>query len=208
MIWPYLPLQSHLLHLSHPYLSSSTLAGLHFPKHPMLFLCFYDFSCSINTSVPQGFFPYPLLYSINTSVPLGFFPYPLLYWCYALFFYVLIYTQSFNKIPELLSLALNCLLGGMPQSITAWYVGTFGHFTYTSNLTGLKLNSLFSYICSFSFVPYLIQGVIFPAVIQYGNMSPFRFFLISSQYQIFIKSHRVYSQRHSLLSHPITTILF
>lgn len=96
----------------------------------------------------------------------------------------------------------------MPQSITACYVGTLGHFTYTSNLTGLKLNSLFSYICSFSFVPYLIQGVIFPAVIRYGNMSPFRFFLISSQYQIFIKSHRVYSQRHSLLSHPITTILF
>lgn len=81
------------------------------------------------------------------------------------------YTLRFSKIPDLLSLALNRLLGIMSLFITAYYACILGHFTYTSNSTGLKLNSLFPYICSFSFVPYLLQGAIFPVVIQYGNMS-------------------------------------
>lgn len=129
MTWPCLPLQSHSWHLSHSTLNESILAGLHFPKHVRLLLRFCAFSCSLNTSDRQGFFCHPLLC-----------------WCYSLSFYVLILMQSFNKIPELVFLALNCLLEAIPLFITSCYIGALGHFTHTLNSTGLKMNSLFPYI--------------------------------------------------------------
>lgn len=163
MTWPRLPLQSHILHLSHPTVVSSILVGLHLSKaYFVLFrsMCLY--------LVHKYHFPSRLL-----------LPPPAL-----LSLYDLIYIQNFSKIPELLSLALNCLLGATPLFISAYYTCTLEHFTYTSSSTSLELNSLFLYICSSPFVSYLIWGVIFPAGIQYGNMSLFRFFLMSSQYPV------------------------
>lgn len=190
MTWPCLPFQSPLLYLSYPTLGSSILVGLYFQKHAMLFLCLCAFS------------------SINTSIPQGLFSHLHLCWCYALSFYVLIYTQNFSKIPDLLSLALNSLLGVIPLFITAYYACILGHFTYTSNSTGLKVNSLFPYTCCFSFIPYLTQGAIFPAVIQYGNMSLYRFFLISSQYlNIYQVSQSIFSLSPKDNPYPPTPVL-
>lgn len=134
-----------------PYPASLTL------YHSFIHLSGFAFSQSILCSF------YAFSVSINTSVPQGFFSHPLLCWCYALSFYVLIYIQSFNKIPALSSLALKCLLGAISLFISAYYTYTLGHFTYASSSTCLKLNSLFLSVCSFTFVPYLIQGLIFPA---------------------------------------------
>lgn len=155
MTWPCLPLRSRSWHLSHPTLNESTLAGLHFPKHVRLLLRSCAFSCSLSTSDRQGFFCHSLLC-----------------WCYALSFYVLILMQSFNKIPELVFLARNCLLVAIPLFITSCYTGALGHFTHTLNSTGLKPNSLFPYICFFSIAPYPIQV---PSSQLFSNMEAWVF---------------------------------
>lgn len=114
MTWPRLPLQSHILHLSHPTVVSSILVGLHLSKaYFVLFMsmCLY--------LVRKYHFPSRLL-----------LPPPAL-----LSLYDLIYIQNFSKIPELLSLALNCLLGATPLFISAYYTCTLEHFTYTSSST-------------------------------------------------------------------------
>lgn len=118
-------------------LSPSTLVGLHFPKHTMLFLCLCAFSCSVNTLSPSRLLSLPP---------------PLLILC-TLLLWPHIYTQNFNKILELSSLALTSLLGAILLILTAYYADALGHFTYTSNSTGLKPNSLYSQICSLFFVP-------------------------------------------------------
>lgn len=158
----------------------------------MLLLCLYAFSCSLNTSVPQGFFVHLCSADVMHS--------PFMSSMHA----------ELQQDPRTWSPALNyCLLGALPLFIFSYYTCILGYCTYTVSSTDLKLN-LFIYFCSFAFV-----FVLFRCHLSWHPIWKHEFFQILS----YIIPISTYSSgptdyiSHYLLKtfptlHLITTVLF